>query len=596
MLLNFEHVSKSYGDRQILDDVTFYLQPKERLGVVGVNGCGKSTLLSIAANVELPDAGKVSFDPNVRVSYLSQQLHDQPGLTILEQVLIGQDESAREVAEYEAREMLGKLGLPDCDQKTGNLSGGQRKRVALVQSLVNPADILLLDEPTNHLDIGMIRWLEQYMCAFSGAILFVSHDRYFLERVATKTAEISFGRMFIYDGGYSAYLDGKSRREEMETASERKRQSILRRELAWVLQGPCARGTKSRERLERYAALRDQLPPQLESELGEIRTVSSRLGKQTIELKEVSKQYDGKPVIEPFNFILLRDDRIGITGANGCGKSTLLGLLSGRLVPDSGTVTIGSTVKIGYFSQHSDELDGRMRAIDYVREFGDKIETQDGFLSASKLMEMFLFPGELQHREISKLSGGEKRRLYLLGILASAPNVLMLDEPTNDLDIPTLQVLENYLEGFPGAIIAASHDRYFLDRVCRRVFTITPEHFVREYNGTFSDFLDSQDPADNNAKPEKKEKAPLTERQHSVQKKLHFSFKEQREFETIDAEIESLEQRIKENLALQDHFATDYIRLQELMEEQNILEQELEEKTERWVYLNELAEKIAAQQ
>lgn len=593
MLLNFEHVYKSYGDRQILDDVTFYLQPKDRLGIVGVNGCGKSTLLKIAAMEEPADSGSVSTDPNVRISYLSQELRDDADNTVLDQVLNNQRPDGREIAEYEAREMLTKLGILDFSQKIGELSGGQRKRIALVQSLVSSADVLILDEPTNHLDVSMISWLEEYLNSFPGAILFVSHDRYFLEQVATKTAEISFGRFFIYDGGYSAYLDGKAQREEMESASERKRQSILRRELAWVLQGPCARGTKSRERLERYAALKAKQPPQFEQELGEIRAVSSRLGKQTIELQGVSKQYNGKEIIRPFDFMLLRDDRVGITGPNGCGKSTLLGLMSGKIVPDTGTVTMGSTVKIGYFSQHSSELDGRMKAIEYVKEHGDRIETKDGFLSASKLMELFLFPGELQHREISKLSGGEKRRLFLLGILASAPNVLMLDEPTNDLDIPTLQVLENYLETFPGAIIAVSHDRYFLDRICKRLFTITSEHVVEEYSGSYSDYLDSIREEDQHSKPEKKEK-PVS-RQETLPKKLRFSFKEQREFETIDDEIAELENQLKENQKLQEEYSSDYVRLQDLVKEQSELEQKLEEKTDRWVYLNELAEKIAAQ-
>lgn len=594
MLLNFENISKSYGERQILEDVTFYLRPGDRMGVVGVNGCGKSTLLRIAAHEDSGDTGRVTTDPNVRICYLSQELRDDPEKSVLAQVLDGQSPLHREIADYEAREMLVRLGITDPEKRIGELSGGQRKRAALVQELVSPADVLILDEPTNHLDVEMIQWLEEYLTGFRGAILFVSHDRYFLERVATQTAELSFGRFFIYEGGYSAYLDGKARREESELASERKRQSILRRELQWVLQGPCARGTKSRERLERYAALRDQQPPQLQETLSEIRTLSSRLGKKTIELSGASKSYGADCVVKPFDFILLRDDRVGIVGGNGAGKTTLLNLMSGRIAPSGGTISIGETVRLGYFSQHAQELDGCMKAIDYVREHGDRIETQDGFLTASKLMEMFLFSGEMQHRLISKLSGGEKRRLFLLGILASAPNVLLLDEPTNDLDIPTLLVLENYLERFPGAIIAVSHDRYFVDRICRRLFCVNSAHEVCEFAGSYSDFLEQT--LQLKAAPAPKEKTEPVERKPAKTKKLRFSFKEQREFETIDDDIAGIEAQIAANKKEQERFATDYVRLQELMGELEGLEAQLEEKAERWLYLNELAEQIAAQE
>lgn len=595
MLLDFEHIYKSYGDRQILEDVSFHLKPKDRLGVVGVNGCGKSTLLKIAAGDDSEDAGCVSTDPNVRIAYLPQELRDDPEKTVLEQVLLGQSPQSRQIAEYEAREMLTKLGITEFSKKMGELSGGQRKRAALVQCLVSPADVLIMDEPTNHLDAVMIRWLEEYLAGFAGAILFVTHDRYFLERIATKTAEVSFGRFFIYEGGYSAYLDGKARREEMEAASERKRQSVLRRELAWVLQGPCARGTKSRERLERYAALRDRQPPEIQAQPQEIRTVSSRLGKKTIELNGAGKSYGDTTVVKPFDFMLLRDDRVGIVGANGSGKSTLLALMAGRTAPDVGTVTIGETVKIGFFSQHGQELDGNMKAIEYVKEHGESIETKDGFLSAVRLMELFLFPGELQHRQIKKLSGGEKRRLFLLGILASSPNVLMLDEPTNDLDIPTLQVLESFLEGFRGAVIAVSHDRYFLDRICRRLITIDDQHNVGEFAGEYSDYLEQKQNAERSAKTAKKPKAEDEARKNTKPQKLKFSFKEQREYETIDGDIAELEGRLADIAAQQELCCADYIRLQQLMEEQSELEAQLEEKTERWVYLNELAEKIAAQ-
>ena len=596
MLLNVEHVSKSYGDRQILDNVTFYLTEGDRVGVVGVNGSGKSSLLRLAARREAPDSGAVSTDPNVRISYLSQNMEDNAENTVLEQVYAGLDPTARSIAEYEAVEILNRLGIPDAGKKMGELSGGQRKRVALAASLVQPADLLILDEPTNHLDAEMIAWLEEYLGAFAGAILFVTHDRYFLERVAEKTAEVAFGKVYFYEGGYSAYLDGKAQREEMQAASERKRQSILRRELIWVLQGPCARGTKSRERLERYEAMKAKLPPETQEQMAEIRAVSSRLGRKTIELENVTKRFGERCVIRNFSYILLRDDRLGIVGRNGSGKSTLLNLMAERLRPDEGTVTQGETVKIGYFSQHAEELDGRQTAIEYVREQGDRIETADGMLTASKLMEKFLFSGPLQHRRIDKLSGGEKRRLFLLGILASAPNVLLLDEPTNDLDIPTLEILEDYLQTFPGAIVAVSHDRYFLDRICRHVFALDSEGTLHAFNGGYTDYMElEEEKTKKEKKPARPESPERPAPARARTQKLKFSFKEQREFETIDADIASLEEKQKENEREQEKNATDYVRLQELTEEHEALEKALEKKMERWVYLNDLAEKIAAQ-
>ncbi len=594
MLLNIEHISKTYGDRQLLDDVTLYLTPGDRVGVIGVNGAGKSTLLRLAAGKEEPDSGSVTTDPNVRVEYLPQNFQDDPENTVLEQVYAGLDAGARALAEYEAIEILTRLGITNVQEKVGNLSGGQRKRVAMAACLVHPADVLILDEPTNHLDAEMIHWLEEYLARFSGALLLVTHDRYFLEWVTTRTAEVSFGKVYFYEGGYSAYLDGKARREEMQAATERKRQSTLRRELAWVLQGPCARGTKSRERLARYEALKAQQPPEVQQQLTEIRAVSSRLGKKTIELRGVSKSLGGRQVIQPFDFLLQRDDRVGIIGRNGSGKTTLLHLLAGRIPPDAGTVSWGETVKIGYFSQHAVELDGRMKAIDYIREQGESIPTADGVLTASKLMEKFLFSGQLQHRTIDKLSGGEKRRLFLLGILAAAPNVLLLDEPTNDLDIPTLTVLEDYLESFPGAVVAVSHDRYFLDRLCRRVFAVEPGGAVVCCPGGYTDYWEqSQQRRSREKKPEKPEKK---ERETAAPRpqKPRFSFKEQREFATIDADIAALEAEVQRLQEEQNRNASDYVALQQLMEQQQQVEQQLEEKMERWVYLNDLAEQIAA--
>ena len=587
MLLNMESVRKTYGDRALLDHVSFYMKSGDRVGIVGVNGCGKSTFLRLAAGVESPDEGTVSYDPNVRLGYLPQNPAFDPENTVMEQVEAGLDPTAREIARYEAVEILTRLGIEDVNQKMGTLSGGQRKRVALASTLVHPADLLLLDEPTNHLDAEMIGWLENYLQGFSGGILLVTHDRYFLERVAQKTMEVSFGKCYLYDGGYSAYLDGKARREEMEAAGERKRQTTLRRELQWVLQGPCARGTKSRERLERYEKLKAAQPPQTEGSLAPIQALSSRLGKKTVELQGVTKSFDGKCVLKSFDFLLQRTDRVGIVGGNGAGKSTLLNLIAGYITPDSGTVTLGETVKLGYFSQHAQEMNPNLTALQYVKEFGDRIETPEGVLTASKLMENFLFSGPMQHRLISRLSGGEKRRLFLLGILASAPNVLLLDEPTNDLDIPTMTVLENYLQSFPGAIIAVSHDRYFLDKLCSRIFAVEKDGQVRQYPGGYTDYLQSLD-----IPREKKVKAaPETPRPKS--KKLKFSYKEQREFETIDADIADLESKIAENKRQQDIDGADYEKLQALMAEQSQLEAQLEAKEERWMYLTDLAERIA---
>ena len=583
MLLDMVGVRKTYGDRTLLDNIDFFMKEGDRVGVVGVNGCGKSTFLRVAAGRESPDGGKVSYDPNVRLGYLPQDPPFDPEKTVIDQVEAGLDPTARQIARYEAVEILTRLGIPDLEQKMGALSGGQRKRVALASALVHPADLLLLDEPTNHLDAEMIGWLETYLQKFSGGILLVTHDRYFLERVADRTAELSFGKLYLYEGGYSAYLEGRARREEMEAASERKRQSTLRRELQWVLQGPCARGTKSRERLERYEKLKAAQPPELEQSLGSIQALSSRLGRKTVELTGVGKAFDGKWVLRDFDFLLQRDDRVGIVGGNGAGKSTLLNLIAGYITPDTGTVTLGDTVKLGYFSQHAWEMNPNMTALDYVKEQGDRIETPEGTLTASKLMDKFLFSGPMQHRLIGKLSGGERRRLFLLGILASAPNVLLLDEPTNDLDIPTMTVLEEYLTTFPGAIIAVSHDRYFLDKLCKRIFALEPGGTLRQYPGGYTDYLASL-----TAPKEKKAKA--AEAPRPKPKKLKFSFKEQREYETIDADIAALEARLEENKRAQDRDGADYEKLQQLMQEQQELEEKLEEKTERWMYLTDLAD------
>ena len=592
MLLSAEHITKTYGTRSVLDDVSLYLEPGEKLGVIGVNGTGKSTLLRILAGAEEPDGGSVSRDPNVRLDYLPQLPDFDPANTVLEQVFAGLSDEARAVAEYEAKTILTRLGVPMFDQPVGQLSGGQRKRVALCAALVSGCDVLILDEPTNHLDSGMVAWLEDYLRSFKGALVMVTHDRYFLERVTQRLVEVERGKLYFYEGNYDKYLERKAQREEMAQASERKRQSILRRELQWVMQGPTARGTKSRERLERYEALKEQKGPEEKASM-EITALSSRLGKKTISLQHVSKAFGERTVLRDFSLELLRDDRIGVVGTNGSGKSTLLNLIAGRLTPDSGTIEVGETVRIGYFCQETPILDPEQRVIDYVKDIGDSIQTREGKVTASQLLEQFLFPKDEQWAPIGRLSGGEKRRLFLLAVLAAAPNVLLLDEPTNDLDIQTLSVLEDYLDSFPGAVVAVSHDRYFLDRVVRRVFAVEGDGSVRGYPGGYTEYLEARRAAGQPARSPKPAEPKAARPQGA--KKLKFSYKEQREFETIDADIAALEAELAQVQAEQEEKATDYVALQSLQERQAELEAALEEKMERWVYLNDLAEQISNQ-
>ena len=594
MLLSAEQLTKTYGTRSLLDSVSFYVEPGDKVGIIGVNGCGKSTLLRLLAGAEEPDGGTVRPDPNVRLAYLPQNPVFPGEHTVLEQVLLGLDGDDRTLAEYEAKTILNQLGVPRFDQKVGELSGGERRRVALAAVLARPCDVLLLDEPTNHLDDRMVGWLEDYLRGWKGALVMVTHDRYFLERIVTKMVEVEGGKLYTYEGNYDKYLERKAARLESEKASERKRQAILRREYQWVMQGPTARGTKSRERLERYEALKAQTGPMEKSTL-ELSARASRLGKKTVELAGVTKAFGDRTVVRDFDCMLLRDERIGIVGSNGSGKSTLLNLMAGALAPDSGTVEVGETVRFGYFRQEVPDMDGDIRVIDYVKEIGNNIETAEGILTASQLLEQFLFPVEVQWAPICKLSGGEKRRLYLLSVLAAAPNVLLLDEPTNDLDIQTLSILEDYLDTFPGAVIAVSHDRYFLDRVVRRVFAIEGDGSVRAYPGGYTEYLDAKR-AEEKAKAPKISTSDKGKERPAAPKKLKFSYKEQREFETIDDDIAALEEQIAQVQAEQAAKATDYVALQELQEKQSQLEAALEEKMERWVYLNDLAERIAAQE
>ena len=594
MLLSAEQLTKTYGTRSLLDSVSFYVEPGDKVGIIGVNGCGKSTLLRLLAGAEEPDGGTVRPDPNVRLAYLPQNPVFPGEHTVLEQVLLGLDGDDRTLAEYEAKTILNQLGVPRFDQKVGELSGGERRRVALAAVLARPCDVLLLAEPTNHLDDRMVGWLEDYLRGWKGALVMVTHDRYFLERIVTKMVEVEGGKLYTYEGNYDKYLERKAARLESEKASERKRQAILRREYQWVMQGPTARGTKSRERLERYEALKAQTGPTEKSTL-ELSARASRLGKKTVELAGVTKAFGDRTVVRDFDCMLLRDDRIGIVGSNGSGKSTLLNLMAGALAPDSGTVEVGETVRFGYFRQEVPDMDGDIRVIDYVKEIGNNIETAEGMLTASQLLEQFLFPVEVQWSPICKLSGGEKRRLYLLSVLAAAPNVLLLDEPTNDLDIQTLSILEDYLDTFPGAVIAVSHDRYFLDRVVRRVFAVEGDGSVRAYPGGYTEYLDAKR-AEEKAKAPKISTSDKGKERPAAPKKLKFSYKEQREFETIDDDIAALEEQIAQVQAEQAAKATDYVALQELQEKQSQLEAALEEKMERWVYLNDLAERIAAQE
>ena len=593
MLLSAEQISKTYGTRKVLDRVSLYLEAGQKLGVIGVNGTGKSTLLRILAGAEEPDEGRVSRDPNVRLNYLPQLPAFDEKNTVLEQVFAGVSPEARALAEYEAKTILTRLGVPLFEQRVGVLSGGQRKRVALCSALACPCDVLILDEPTNHLDSGMVAWLEDELRQFKGALVMVTHDRYFLERVVGRMAEVEGGALAFYEGNYDKYLEQKALREEMAQASERKRQAILRREYQWVMQGPTARGTKSRERLERYEALKSQSGPEERTAL-ELSAVSSRLGKKTVELHGVSKSFAGRTVLRDFDLMLLREDRIGVVGRNGSGKSTLLNLIAGRLMPDSGEVATGKTVRMGYFSQENPPMDPEMRVIDFVKEIGNSIETAEGRVTASQLLEQFLFPADEQWAPIGKLSGGERRRLFLLSILAAAPNVLLLDEPTNDLDIQTLTILEDYLETFPGAVIAVSHDRYFLDKTVRRIFEVGESGAVTEYVGNYTDYLDARKAEE---KREKTVSAPAEKRRErpSGSKMLKFSYKEQREYDNIDGEIAALEEQLAQIRTEQEAKASDYVALQALQSRESELEAALEEKMERWVYLNDLAEQIAGQ-
>ena len=592
-ILSAEHIRRSYSEKTLLEDVTFILDNHDKAGLIGVNGTGKTTLLRIIAGTEQMEGGKLEIPGGVRIGYLPQNPEFGDG-TVLEQVLADIAANDRDTKEYEAKSILGRLGISDFSAKVKTLSGGQRKKVAMASVLVTPCDLLILDEPTNHLDSGMVRWLEEYLKAFKGAILMVTHDRYFLDRVANRILELDRGKIVSYPGAFSKYLELKAEREEMAAASERKRQALIRREVEWIHQGPKARGTKSQYRIDRLKALQQEEKEEAE-EMMRFSSVASRLGRKTIELEHISKSYDGNCIIRDFSMILHRQARIGIVGENGAGKSTLLKIIAGTLLPDSGTVTRGETVKIGYFSQEGEEMNPEMRMIDYIREKGDSIETEEGRLSASQLLEKFLFPGSEQYKPIGRLSGGERRRLFLIRILMDAPNVLLLDEPTNDLDIRTLMILEDFLDSFKGAVIAVSHDRYFLDKMADHILEVRGDGNLSLTLGGYSEWLAGKE-AEEAAAPKKAVKSGAKNAwKQDAPKKLKFTYKEQKEYETIDADMAALEGKIAAKEAEIAKETSDFVKLQALLEEKEALQKSLEEKEERWIYLTELAEKIESQ-
>ena len=613
-ILNIEHVSKIFGEKRIFDDISYGIHEGDKIGIIGINGTGKTTLLKIIAGLEEPDEGQVVKQNGLRITYLPQNPEFPEGAQVLDYVTQGKQELDWNT-ESEAKSILNKLDIKDHQAKIDTLSGGQKKRVALARTLINPADVLILDEPTNHIDNEMALWLEDYLNKFKGVIIMVTHDRYFLDRVTNKILEISHGKLYGYTANYSQFLELKAQREEMELASERKRQSILRMEIEWAKRGCRARTTKQKARLERLEALKNGKAP-IQDATVELESIGTRMGKKTIELRNVSKSYGDKTIIKDFNYIVLKNQRLGIIGPNGCGKSTLMKIITKVLEPDEGEVEIGDTIQIGYFAQEAEEMNTNQRAIDYIKDIADYVPTKDGRITASQMLERFLFDGNLQYTPISKLSGGEKRRLYLCKVLMESPNVLILDEPTNDLDIPTLTILEDYLDSFNGIIITVSHDRYFLDNLVDRIFAFEENGTLKQYEGGYTDYLEARqrmtgDVANQPTKANNqstKANNQSTKANNQTDKKstgkdwkkdqptkLKFSYKEQKEYETIDDDIAALEEKIEELEQDMQRNATNSAKLSEIMAQKEETEAALEEKMERWVYLNDLAEKIAAQ-
>lgn len=627
-LVTIEHLTKSYTERLLFDDVSFSMDEGEKVGLIGINGTGKSTLLKIVAGLEEPDEGNVICRRNLYIRYLPQIPEFVAGDTVLDSIVRDNKKEPHFTSEEEirasARAILTRLGIRDHEARVDTLSGGQKKRVALTSVLLSTADLLILDEPTNHLDSEMADWLEEYLKQFRGALLMITHDRYFLDSVTGRIVELDKGKLYSYETNYEGFVRLKAERVDMALASERKRQSILRTELEWMQRGARARSTKQKAHIQRYEALRDQKGPEFDKDV-ELDSVSSRLGRTTVEIEELSKTYGSKVLIKDFTYIFLKNDRIGIIGPNGSGKSTLLKMIAGWVKPDAGNIRIGQTVKLGYFSQENEAMDESLKVIDYIRNVAEVVQTRDGSISASQMLERFLFPGSVQHTVIGRLSGGEKRRLYLLRILMESPNVLLLDEPTNDLDIRTLTILEDYLDSFSGIVVAVSHDRYFLDRMVRRIFAFEGDGAVIQYEGGFTDYQAAcerrrlKKAGEDGAREKGTQKAAGTKgkgtgkaagfgenggiasdtdrarRGREHQKKLKFTYKEQKEWETIEEDMAALEEKLGELEHQIEESATVFGKLSLLLEEKAQTELLLEEKMERWVYLNDLAEKIKEQ-
>lgn len=597
-ILTINGLKKSYTDKILFDSADFSIGEGEKVGVIGINGTGKSTLLKIVAGIEEGETGEVIKGNKVHIRYLPQNPEFEPGITIFDYVVTKNKHLGNEwTIEGDAKNVLNRLGFTDYDARIDILSGGGKKRAALAAALLAECDLLVLDEPTNHLDNEMTQWLEDYLIGRKGALLMVTHDRYFLDRVSTRIVEIDKGKIYSYLTNYSGFLALKAEREEIALATERKRQSILRREIEWMQRGARARSTKQKAHIARYEALRDAKAPVSDSVV-EMGSVSSRMGKTTIELLGISKSYGDKCLISEFTYIFLKNDRVGFIGPNGCGKSTLMKIINGKTAPDNGEVVVGTTIKIGYFSQENEYMDDSLRAIDYIKETAEYIETEDGKVTASKMMERFLFDSTLQYQKIERLSGDEKRRLYLLKVLMEAPNVLVLDEPTNDLDIATMSILEDYLDRFQGIVIAVSHDRYFLDRIARRLFAFEGEGNIRQYEGGYSDYLMEREMEISALSPAKGEKEKISDSRDTWkvrEKKLKFTYQEQKDYETIEEEIAELEDRLASVEEAYAKAATDFVKLNELTTEKESLEKKLEIKLERFVYLSDLAERIEAQ-
>ncbi len=600
-ILNVEKVSKTYGEKELFNNISLGINSGDKIGLIGVNGTGKSTLLKIIAGVEEPDEGQVVKGKGIELAYLAQTPLYYDNENVLEYVMRGKHADSQP----KAKEILNKLGITNHGAMMNILSGGQKKRAALARTLVEPARLLILDEPTNHLDNDMVLWLEQFIKNFKGELIMVTHDRYFLDNVTNRIVELDKASLYSYDTNYSGFLELKTQREEMERATEAKRQNILRKELAWIRRGCQARSTKQQARIDRFEDMKEaskQARARFDKQLMDMNSVSSRLGRKTVELHNICKSFGERTIIDDFTYIFLRDDRIGIVGDNGCGKSTLMKIIAGQLEPDSGSVEVGETVRIGYFMQENEPLDDSLTVLEFVRSIGEYVTTVDGKATASQMCEKFLFTPKQQWTPISKLSGGEKRRLYLLSVLMSAPNVLILDEPTNDLDIETLEILEEYLDGFAGIVITVSHDRYFLDRVVDRIFAFEAGGHLTQYEGGYTDYRDKcvssiYNVSSNGTSDASKSKAAGQARKvyNSHEDKLKFTYMEQKEYETIDDDIEKLETKVSE---LDDEIAknaTSYSKLAELTKEKEDVEKQLEEKLERWEYLNDLAEKIEKQ-